>query len=132
MLVHRLRGVQEGGLVSHQQQRVALQLLHQLLRDVRPVPEGLNVASQVPRVYFLLQETFELLDSRGLVLGLEDSVSKLVEDEILFSCGIVAPFLQLELDDFVLISEKVRVIAQLKMNGETLNSSITPAVVEVG
>ena len=132
MLVHRLRGVQEGGLVSHQQQRVALQLLHQLLRDVRPVPEGLNVASQVPRVYFLLQETFELLDSRGLVLGLEDSVSKLVEDEILFSCGIVAPFLQLELDDFVLISEKVRVIAQLEMNGETLNSSITPAVVEVG
>ena len=132
MLVHRLRGVQEGGLVPHQQQRVALQLLHQLLRDVRPVPEGLNVASQVPRVYFLLQETFELLDSRGLVLGLEDSVSKLVEDEILFSCGIVAPFLQLELDDFVLISEKVRVIAQLEMNGETLNSSITPAVVEVG
>ena len=132
MLVHRLRGVQEGGLVPHQQQRVALQLLHQLLRDVRPVPEGLNVASQVPRVYFLLEKTFELLDGRGLVLGLEDSVSKLVEDEILFSCGIVAPFLQLELDDFVLISEKVRVIAQLKMNGETLNSSITPAVVEVG
>ena len=79
-----------------------------------------------------MEKTFELLDGRGLVLGLEDSVSKLVEDEILFSCGIVAPFLQLELDDFVLISEKVRVIAQLEMNGETLNSSITPAVVEVG
>ena len=114
MLVHRLRGVQEGGLVPHQQQRVALQLLHQLLRDVRPVPEGLNVASQVPRVYFLLEKTFELLNGSGLVLGLENSVSKLVEDEILLSCGIVAPLLQLELDNFVL--NKVRVIAQLSVS----------------
>ena len=135
MLVHRLRGVQEGGLVPHQQQRVALQLLHQLLRDVRPVPEGLNVASQVPRVYFLLEKTFELLNGRCLVLGLENSVSKLVEDEILLSCGIVAPLLQLELDDFVLKkgqSDCWMSFSQLKISGETLNSSITPAVVEVG
>ena len=77
-----------------------------------------------------MEKTFELLNGGGLVLGLEDSVSKLVEDEILFSSGIVAPLLQLELDDFVL--KKVRVITQLEMTGETLNSSITPAVVEVG
>ena len=109
--------------------------VHQLLGDVRPVPEGLDVASQVPRVYFLLEKTFELLNGRCLVLGLENSVSKLVEDEILLSCGIVAPLLQLELDDFVLKkgqSDCWMSFSQSKISGETLNSSITPAVVEVG
>ena len=45
---------------------------------------------------------FEFLNGRGLVLGLKDSVPKLVEDEVLLGGGVVTPLLQLELDDLVL------------------------------
>ena len=48
ILVHRLGSVEEGGLVPHHQQSVALQLLHQLAGYVRPVPEGLHIEPQVP------------------------------------------------------------------------------------
>ena len=78
---------------------------------------------------------FEFLNGRGLVFGLKDSVPKLVEDEVLLGGGVVTPLLQLELDDFVLNRSESLIAqsqSQLKMNGETLNSSITPAVVEVG
>ena len=41
-------------------------------------------------------------DGRLLVLGLEDSVPELVEDQVVLRGGVVPPLLQLVLDDSVL------------------------------
>ena len=49
-----------------------------------------------------MELTSEVFYSRSLVLCLEDSVPKLVEDEVLLGSWVVAPLLQLELDDLVL------------------------------
>ena len=57
---------------------------------------------------------FEFLNGRGLVLGLKDSVPKLVEDEVLLGGGVVTPLLQLELDDLVLINRFI-VTAKTRM-----------------
>ena len=57
---------------------------------------------------------FEFLNGRGLVLGLKDSVPKLVEDEVLLGGGVVAPLLQLELDDLVLTNRFI-VTAKTRM-----------------
>ena len=57
---------------------------------------------------------FEFLNGRGLVLGLKDSVPKLVEDEVLLGGGVVTPLLQLELDDLVL-TKRFIVTAETRM-----------------
>ena len=57
---------------------------------------------------------FEFLNGRGLVLGLKDSVPKLVEDEVLLGGGVVTPLLQLELDDLVLTNRFI-VTAETRM-----------------
>lgn len=57
---------------------------------------------------------FEFLNGRGLVLGLKDSVPKLVEDEVLLGGGVVTPLLQLELDDLVLTNRFI-VTAKTRM-----------------
>ena len=72
------------------------------------------IAGNSPRVYLLMKLASELLNSRGLVLGLKDSVPKLVEDEVLLGGGVVTPLLQLELDDLVLTNRFI-VTAKTRM-----------------